>query len=105
MHFKPALGWQTFNYSDELVELIATRLTLAESSGIWEYYNFDGKSSVWCSDETSATNQLLLKFDSEQDDAKVESLAIEMTNNSGQHFKQLFKLKNELKRQFDIRGE
>ena len=103
MFFKPENGWQHFDKDDEVVEFIAENLPLMDQDGIWEYYNFSECSSVWCSCEENATNQLQLTFDSSHDDARIKSLSIEMTNNSSHYFKQLFRLKASMKRQFRIR--
>lgn len=103
MLFEPACGWQDFDKSDEVVEFIANSLNLVEDQGIWEHYNFSEDSSVWCSSESHATNQLHLIFESSTDCAPIKSLVIEMTNNSATHFKQLLRLKSNLKRQYQIR--
>ena len=105
MLVEPCSGWKNFDQCDEVVEMIATRLKLKENNGIWQYYNFSESSSVWCSCEVSATNQLQITFDTCDDAAKIKSLGIEMTNNSGRHFKQLFRLRKDLKNRFDIRED
>ena len=103
MLMAPKQGWQKFTQSDELVELIALSLVLEENKGIWQYYNFTKNSSVWCSDETGATNQLQVIFSSEDCEAGIKSLGLELTNNSSAYFKQLYKLKRILKSRFNIR--
>ncbi|WP_196140263.1 hypothetical protein [Aliikangiella sp. G2MR2-5] len=103
MILEPEKDWGRFESSDDVVEFIATELKLSENDGIWQYYNFDECSSVWCSAEIGATNQLNLKFDSNKPDAKIRRIGIELTNNAGIHFKQLFRLKRELKSRFGIR--
>ncbi|TQV89699.1 hypothetical protein [Aliikangiella coralliicola] len=105
MFIKPATGWENFNQCDELLELIATSLRLEENEGIWQYYNFSECCSVWCSCEVSATNQVQITFDNCDANARIKSLVLEMTNNSGRHFKQLFRLRKELKNQFDIHDD
>ncbi len=103
MLIEPVSGWSQFEYSDDVVELIAQSMELVDNGGIWQYYNFTEDSSVWCSNETEATNQLQVTFDSNADDAKIKRLGIELTNNGSQYFKELFKLKKRLKIKFDIR--
>jgi len=102
MQLSPSTGWSEFNQPDDVVLCISDFLQLAENGGIWEYYNFTETSSVWCSNETHATNQLQIVFDSDHRDSGIKSLVFELTNNGGRHFKQLFKLKKQLKNQFNI---
>ncbi len=103
MQLSPQSGWKNFHRVDEMTEFIAGYLRLTEQGGIWEYYNFTKDSSLWCSNEIEGTNQLQLVFESDKDDSAIKSLFVEFTNNGGLHFKQLFKLKKQLKSQFDIR--
>ncbi len=102
MHLSPTTGWQQFGQTEVLLELIVCSLNLSENTDGWEYYNFNETSSTWCSNEVHGTNQLQIIFDSDSKDAKIKSLVVEMTNNSGVYFLQLFKLKSQLKRQFDV---
>lgn len=108
MIVRPEQDWKDFRHSDDVVELIATSLVLEENNGIWQYFNFEENqqsecASIWCSNELSATNQVNLTFDSDGADAKIKSLRMEMTNNASVYFKQLLKLKRELKKKFGIR--
>ena len=108
MNVKPEQDWANFSRSDDVVELIATSLVLEENKGIWQYFNFSEKNqtdcaSIWCSNETAATNQVNLTFDSDGPDAQIKSLGIELTNNASEYFKQLMKLKRALKVEFGIR--
>ena len=105
MYLFPINGWRTFNQGDELKELISNSLGLADDGGIWDYYNFSETSSLWCSSETSGTNQLQLVFDTNKSNSSIKSLMFEFTNNGGSHFKQLFRLKKQLKTQFNIHVE
>lgn len=104
MQLSPQIGWENFLKADDVTEFIAGHLSLAKQGGIWEYYNFAENSSLWCSNETKGTNQLQLVFESDEDDSPIKSLFFEFTNNGGQHFKQLYRLKTQLKSQFDIRA-
>ena len=99
----PPQGWHQFNHGDDVIELIADSLKLEDCDGIWQYYNFTENSSVWCSDEVEATNQLQITFESDHSNAMIKSLGIELTNNSSTYFKQLYRLKKKLKTEFDIR--
>jgi len=108
MIVKPDQNWNEFQHSDEVVELIATSLILEENKGIWQYFNFEESqqsecASIWCSNELSATNQVNLTFDSNESNASIKSLRLELTNNASDYFKQLLKLKRELKKRFGIR--
>jgi hypothetical protein len=102
MYLFPINGWEEFNQGDEVMALITNTLVLAEDGGIWDYYSFSETSSLWCSSETSGTNQLQLVFDTDKKNSNIKSLMFEFTNNGGLHFKQLFKLKKQLKTQFNI---
>jgi len=102
MQLSPQTGWKNFLKADDVTEFIAGYLSQAEQDGTWEYYNFAENSSLWCSDEIKGTNQLQLVFESDEDDAPIKSLFLEFTNNGGPHFKQLYRLKKQLKDQFDI---
>ena len=102
MYLSPVDGWKEFEQGDDVVELISSFLALTVHGGIWDYYNFSETSSLWCSSEINGTNQLQLVFDSNNDNARIKSIVVEFTNNGGLHFKQLFKLKKQLKMQFKI---
>ena len=104
MQLSPPKGWQNFHKTDELIEFISDALLLTENDGIWEYFNFTETSSIWCSNETKATNQLQLVFDTDNTNSEIKSLFFELTNNGGSHFKQLFKLKKRLKNNFNIQS-
>ena len=104
MHLSPIVGWKKFCNADDVVELISNTLRLSENGGIWEYFNFSETSSIWCSNETKATNQLQIVFDSNHADSNIKSIFFEFTNNGGTHFKQLFKLKKQLKNQYNIQS-
>ncbi len=104
MQLSPKTGWKDFHKADDVLEFISSFLRLVENGGIWEYYNFTENSSLWCSNEIQGTNQLQVVFDSDSQYSGIKSLFFEFTNNGGIHFKQLFKLKKQLRKQFDIRA-
>ncbi len=103
MQLSPKMGWKDFHKAEDVTEFISGYLNLTENGGIWEYYNFTENSSLWCSNETKGTNQLQLVYDTNGKNAAIKSLFFEFTNNGGLHFKQLFKLKKQLRSLFDIR--
>lgn len=107
MIVKPEKDWKDFDQSREVVDLIEDSLVLEENKGIWQHFSFpeekqNQSASIWSSNELSATNQVNLTLDASDSDTKIKSLALELTNNSGEHFKQLLKLKRALKNQFGI---
>ncbi|MGX5173084.1 hypothetical protein ACUR5C_03545 [Aliikangiella sp. IMCC44653] len=104
MLFEPSKGWRNFTQSQELVQFITESLKLDSPKTQWEQFQINDRSSVWCSCETDSTNQIQIEFEKGQNKVKpIKSLGIEMTNNSSAYFKQLFKLKRQLKSRFDIR--
>ena len=105
MRLAPKEGWGKFARGDEVIELIADHLKLEENQGIWQFYSFADNSSVWCSDETEATNQLQVTFNSNTNEAHIRSLGVELTNNSSEYFKQLYRLKRQLKSRFNVQEE
>lgn len=105
MRLSPIIGWSDFSQCVDVLRLINSTLGLAEDGGIWDFYHFTKNSSVWCSSEIRGTNQLKIIFDQDTDIYKIKLLSFEFTNNGGTHFKQLFKLRSQLIKQFDIRTD
>ena len=99
----PPKGWQEFDEDDAVLKLINSSLNLDDINGIWQFYDLSENCSIWCSDELGATNQLQLTFESADNSRTIKSLGIELTNNSSQYFKQLYRLKKNLKSEFGIR--
>lgn len=102
MLVEPIEGWRLFVSSRDVIELISRDMGLVEKDEVWQYYDFSEKSSTWCSNEVGAINQVHITFEDENK-LKIKKLDVELTNNKTQYFKKLFKLKKQLKIQFNIR--
>lgn len=129
MRLEPRKGWKKFKKCDQLLEFISTSLCSVNSPSLiisdkltekpnksekhvvnknshhavnWEHYCFSEHIYVWCSNELNARNQLQITFEQASDQTSIQLLGIEMTKNSGLHFKALYRLKRELKRRFRL---
>lgn len=99
----PPNGWQAFDENEAVLKMINSSLDLNGLNSIWQFYQLSENCSIWCSDEIEATNQLQMTLESTDNGYSIKSLGIELTNNSSQYFKQLYRLKKNLKSEFNIR--
>ncbi len=99
----PKQGWQNFIHSKDLLNFISETLVSTTENIHWEHFQISECALVWCSGEIDSTNQIQIEWkENGKNSLEIRSLGIEMTNNGGSHFKQLFRLKRELKKRFGL---